>query len=319
MVHVLLEYGANPNLACQGKTALDVAHMKGFNRIVAKLRPVTTAVGVSGLLPSTNAPANTQSKLHALPRIQVSEMTVLDVCAFLSMKHLRVFVDSFIEKKMNGAKVAQLWGSVSGQSKAKAFLQSIRDTTWSRLKEMCRSGYYTHGDLHRSGMKKKLQELEAKLDATLIKGVQWGVVKSAMLSERFCMTMDNAFEARRMFHEADADHSGTLTHEEVKPLLQRLGLSSEAVSLYLEVYDTNHDNKMDIEEFIQFHGELKHPTRIAKKKMKLLLRSKKGGKATAQRPPQLKAPVQPPQKHKHKHKQHIPQPSGGPEAINVHV
>lgn len=253
---------------------------------------------------------NSNSLVTALlprPNVQiaVSEMSVLDICAFLSMKHLRVFVDAFIDREMTGAKVAALWGSPSGQSKAQSFVKSIRDMAWSRLKSMCRSGYYTLADSHRGAMKKKLKDLEAKLDSTLIKGVQWGVIKSAMIDERFCMTMDNAFEARQMFNQADADHSGTLTKEEVIPLCQRMGLTADAVSLYLEVYDTNRDNAMDIGEFIEFHGEVKHPSRIAKKKIKLLLRKKGANPKGGHLPPKLKAPVKrPPVKRPHKHRAH---------------
>ena len=141
------------------------------------------------------------------------------------------------------------------------------------------------------------------------------------------------------------------------PLFQRLGLTADAVSLYLEVrssYNTSHQTipatkpyhspnytttlrfttrtmtmrwilrrhvqlfdsvtttsahpqtHVHTHQFIQFHGELKHPTRIAKKKMKLLLRSK-AAKTSGLSPPKLKAPAHRPHKHKHHTKPNKPE------------
>ena len=80
--------------------------------------------------------------------------------------------------------------------------------------------------------------------------------------------MERAYEARRIFHKMDVDHSGFLDLEEVETLAKSLGFKKEAARVYLEHFDTNNDGSIGIEEFVEFFNVMRSPDRSRAKKLK---------------------------------------------------
>ena len=62
---------------------------------------------------------------------------------------------------------------------------------------------------------------------------------------------------RQTFRKFDTDEKGFVTLDQAKEILEGLlGFSPEKCGQTIEMYDKNHDGKIDYEEFLEFYSML---------------------------------------------------------------
>ncbi len=104
---------------------------------------------------------------------------------------------------------------------------------------------------------KQAEEFVAKLDKNNNKMIEYPEFEEGMLvklKEEIISQQDSMADLRKMFKEADADHSNFLSMVELQKVLQQLGvdLNAQQMKELMSEMDLDSNANVDIDEFIAF-------------------------------------------------------------------